>query len=215
MKKLNLEDINYQINKEFCSDTMTKLSDNNLMIEYKKQKSVLRKIKKLENILDKYYDNKIINHSIINDYIFELIPPGTKAVIRGFKFNLIVKDLLENYIKKKYSDKLNINFEKSVNIENINEIPDWYITEKNTGKFLIGMNQLDLWSGGHQINRAYKYLHYSNCSNIKIVCVVANFVKIKSNKNKVYDIFNTGFQNKTLCYIKSLPIIIDDFFVSN
>lgn len=81
MKKLNLEDINYQINKEFCSDTMTKLSDNNLMIEYKKQKSVLRKIKQSENILDKYCDNKIINETFDYKNPFKFLLEKKKKII--------------------------------------------------------------------------------------------------------------------------------------
>ena len=48
------------------------------------------------------------------------------------------------------------------------EIPDWYISKKvapnsdttqnteNKPKILIGMNQLDLWSGGHQTKSWFK-----------------------------------------------------------
>ena len=54
-------------------------------------KSVKNKIDTLTKILQKYYagDEKI--QSIINDYLLELIPAGTKGVIRGIKFNNIVR----------------------------------------------------------------------------------------------------------------------------
>jgi hypothetical protein len=42
------------------------------------------------------------------------------------------------------------------------EIPDWYILEKSTGKVIIGMNQLDLWSGGQQINRGFRAVRILN-----------------------------------------------------
>ena len=35
---------------------------------------------------------------IIDDYLLELIPPGTKGVIRGNKFNKIVKETIDKFI---------------------------------------------------------------------------------------------------------------------
>lgn len=65
------------------------------------------------------------------------------------------------------------------------------------------MNQLDLWRGGAQINRGYKYIvnNKYNSRDIKMICVICNDVDIKS-KNKIYEIFNIGFRDKTLTYIK-------------
>ena len=52
---------------------------------------------------------------------------------------------------------------------------------------MIGMNQLDLWSGGHQTNRASKYiLERQNSSNSILLCVICNHIEIKTRKNKAF-----------------------------
>jgi hypothetical protein len=84
-----------------------------------------------------------------------LIPAGTKGVIRGNKFNNIVK----NYIITINLDikRFDICFEKKHNNFITTEIPDWYIYDKSINRIIIGMNQLDLWGGGQQLNRGSKY----------------------------------------------------------
>jgi hypothetical protein len=209
---MNITDINSRINKEICNKTILEISDTYLMDEYKECKSTKNKIKKLEDILIKYnITNNIIN-LIINEFLLELIPPGTKGVIRGNKFNNIVK----NYILKINLDinKFEICFEKQSILSKTNEIPDWYILEKINNKLLIGMNQLDLWNGGQQLNRGYKYLinNINNNENTKLICVICNKIKITNNKNKIYKLFNTGFENNTLCYLNNLENIIKKYF---
>lgn len=100
-------------------------------------KSVIKEIKLLENILLKYVDNSII-YDIIDEYIYNIIPAGTKGVIRGNKFNYIVK----NYIKKIQLDieRFDIFFEKKCNLYLTTEIPDWYILDKTSNRIIIGMN---------------------------------------------------------------------------
>lgn len=53
------------------------------------------------------------------------------------------------------------------------------------------MNQLDLTLDEHQINRGYKYLidNKHNNKNSKLLCVIFNELKFKSNKNKAYKLF--------------------------
>lgn len=84
-----------------------------------------------------------------------MIPAGTKGVVRGNKFNNIVKE----YIIKIGLDneKFDICFEKKHDNFITTEILDWYIYEKTTNRIIIGMNQLDLWGGGQQLNRGSKY----------------------------------------------------------
>lgn len=41
-------------------------------------------------------------------------------------------------------------------------------------------------------------------SNIKI--------KFSNNKNKAYKLFEIGYSNDTLCYIKNIKTIIDKYF---
>ena len=83
------------------------------------------------------------------------------------------------------------------------EIPDWYILEKSTNKIIIGMNQLDLWGGGQQLNRGSKYIENNkhNSKDSKLLCVVCNEIQFKS-KNKAYALFEIGFEKDTLCYLK-------------
>ena len=90
-----IEEINSRIKKEICYKTLEKLTDINLLSEYKKCESVKNKIKILENIILKYINDEYKN-KIIEDYLLELIPPGTKGVIRGNLFNKIVKQYIIN-----------------------------------------------------------------------------------------------------------------------
>jgi hypothetical protein len=208
-----MELINKRIDKEVCFDTINKLKDEYLVDEYKECKSVKKEIKKLESILEKYDIETNKKELILNDYILELIPAGTKGVIRGNKFNDIVKETINNLNLDK--ERFDICFEKQCETCITSEIPDWYIYEKSTGKVIIGMNQLDLWGGGQQINRGYKYLmeNKHNTEKSKLLCVICNYIQLKGNKSKVYKIFETGYEKDTLCYIKNIGSIIDQYFV--
>lgn len=213
LKKQHISDINEindRIINEICYNTINELSDNKLINEYKKCKSVIKEIKLLENILLKYVDNSII-YDIIDEYIYNIIPAGTKGVIRGNNFNYIVK----NYIKKIQLDieRFDIFFEKKCNLYLTTEIPDWYILDKTSNRIIIGMNQLDIWSGGQQLNRGYKYIddNKHNTNNSKLLCVICNKIQFK-NKNKAYKLFEIGFRNNTLCYLNNLENIIKSYF---
>lgn len=140
------------------------------------------------------------------------MPPGTKGVMRGNKFNNIVRNTIEKFNLDE--NRFEINFEKQYDSNIMDEIPDWYIYDKTSKKIIIGMNQLDLWGGGQQINRGYKYIinNNANTHECKILCVVCNKIVIASNKNKVCKLFETGFINNTLCYINGLKKIIWNYF---
>ena len=209
---INLKYINDRINKEICYDTINKLTDNYLLNEYKECKSVQNQINKLATILDKHNIDNNKKNSVINDYLLELIPAGTKGVIRGNKFNSIVKEHINNL--KLDKTRFEICFEKKCNICITDEIPDAYILEKSTNKVIIIMNQLDLWNGGQQLNRGSKYLINSkyNTNNTKLLCVVCNKIIFNSTQNKAYKLFHIGYLNNTLCYIKNIESIINNFF---
>jgi hypothetical protein len=209
---INLEYINNRINKEVCDETINKLKDINLLNEYKECKSVKNEIKKLDSILQKYNIESEKKQSILNDYLLELIPAGTKGVIKGNKFNSIVKNAITNL--KLDSERFEICFEKQCELNITNEIPDWYILEKSTGKVIIGMNQLDFWKGGHQVNRGSKYLFdtTSNTEKNKLLCVICNRIKFDNNKTKIYKFFEIGYKNNTLCHIKNIETIIKKYF---
>jgi hypothetical protein len=190
---------------------LEELSDTKLLPQYKESISVKNEINKLSQVLDKYTDQDT-KQKIIDDYLLQLIPPGTKGVIRGNKFNHIVKQFITNL--QLDSNKFEICFEKKCLNHFTSEIPDWYILEILTNKIIIGMNQLDLTSGGHQINRGYKYLidNKHNNENSKLLCVICNEIQFKNNKNKAYKLFEVGFENNTLCYLNNLKNIITLFF---
>jgi hypothetical protein len=208
---LSMKDINTIIKQEICYKTLEELTDAKLMCEYKDCNSVKNEIKKFSDILGKYIDEET-KQKIIQDYLLQLIPAGTKGVIRGNKFNNIVKQFITKLLLD--TARVEICFEKKCEGHFTTEIPDWYILEKSTNKIIIGMNQLDLTSGGHQINRGYKYLidNKHNNKNSKLLCVICNEIQFKSNKNKAYKLFKIGFENNTLCYLNNLQNIITLYF---
>lgn len=181
------------------------------MCEYKDCKSFKNNIKILSEVLKKYIDEEIIQ-KILEEYLLHLIPAGTKGVIRGNKFNKIVKQYITKLELDK--DRFEIYFEKKCEEYYTSEIPDWYILEKSTNKIIIGMNQLDLWGGGQQLNRGSKYIENNkhNNENSKLLCVVCNEIQFKSKENKAYKLFQTGFKNNTLCYLNNLENIINLYF---
>jgi len=210
---MNIIDINTRIKSEVCFNTIKILSDKNLLEEYKLCQSLKNKINSLSSILQKYVNDDICQ-KIINQYLPELIPAGTKGVVRGLKFNKIVKNFINSIGLDQ--NRFKICFEEKHKDYDTDEIPDWYILDNTTNRIIIGMNQLDLWNGGQQLNRGAKYLlnNKLNTENSKFLCVVLNDVNIKT-KNKIYKIFCCGFSNDTLCYISNLKNIIYKFFNLN
>jgi len=206
-----MEQINARIKQEICYDTLHELSDEKLLCDYKNCHSVQNEIKKLADILEKYTDEET-KQKIIDEYLLQLIPAGTKGVIRGNKFNNIIKKFITNLAFD--TSRFEICFEKKCESHFTTEIPDWYILEKSTNKIIIGMNQLDLWGGGQQLNRGSKYIENNkhNSENSKLLCVVCNEIQFKSIKNKAYKLFEMGFTNNTLCYLNNLQNIITSYF---
>jgi hypothetical protein len=206
-----MEDINARIKQEVCYKTLEELTDAKLMCEYKNCKSFKNAIKKLSDVLEKYIEEET-RQKIIQEYLLELIPAGTKGVIRGNKFNEIVKESITKLALD--TDRFEICFEKECSSHITTEIPDWYILEKSTNKIIIGMNQLDLWGGGQQQNRGSKYIEDNkhNNENSKLLCVVCNEIQFKRKTNKTYKLFEIGFKNNTLCYLNNLQNIITSYF---
>ena len=202
--------INERILQEECLDTANALMDNSLMEEYKGCKSVKTKIQKFRGLFRRRELPDATIDTLINELMLELIPAGTKGVIKGNKFNrLIQSKILEFGLD---SNDFEIRFEQQCPVQKVSEIPDWYILQKSTKKYIIGMNQIDLWGGGAQINRGAKYMNQKTDSQTKLVCVVCKHIQFKSTKNKAYHIFDVGFANNTICYIKGIRRIVDEFF---
>lgn len=207
--------INRRIEKEFCYETVMELTDEKLLDTYlKKSDAVKKSISRLDNVLSKYV-NEEVKDKILQEYILGLIPPGAKGNARGNRFNKIIKEKINSFNLDK--EKFEVYFEKECEKNMTHERPDWYITQISTGRTIIGMNQLDLWGGGHQSNRGSKYLfnNQNNGENSKLLCVVCNKTQIKSSKNKIFKLFKVGFENNTLCYINNIQNIIYTYFNLN
>lgn len=213
-KSLTIDQVNEKINKELCMKTIDDLKDKNLVGEYLKTKSVQTRIETLEQILINSTDDEALRQKIIDNYIIELIPPGAKGIIRGMRFNIIIQDTI-NAMKldpERFTVVYNTMHVKHVTTET----PNWYIYEKATEKILIGMNQMDIWTGGFQHGRGIQYIKKIKPSEtVKYVCVICTKKEFKSKNNKTFDLFETGFLNGTLTYLGGLNSIIFDFFKIN
>jgi len=212
-KKLivELSDINRRIEREFCDETSMALTDERLLDKYKKCPSVIKTISQLNDVLSKYVDDAD-KFKILNECVLQLIPTSVKAVIRGNKFNEIIKKRINSFHLDK--QKFDVFFEKRCDRYLTKEIPDWYILEKSTGKTIVGMNQVDLWGGGPQQKRGSRYVinNPHNTENRKLLCVVSNKIELKSIKSGTFNLFKVGFENSTLCYINNLQNIIYSYF---
>ena len=209
-EKLKL--INDRIGEEICQKTLKSLEDTELLQTYKECSSVKKSINKLKKVLKKHKVSEKQQEDIIDDYIINLVPAGTKGVIRGNKFNHIVKDII---LGMKLDEKVfDIQFEKKHQDYDTSEIPDWYIYDKKNDKIIIGMNQLDLWTGGQQSNRGAKYLldNPMNTEKSKLLSVVCKKIVLKNEKRKAFKFFESGFSKDILCYPKGLPKIIKSYF---
>jgi hypothetical protein len=206
-----LDEINKIVNEQVCQDTIEKLSDEHLFNQYKESKSVEILSDKLTRKLEVYI-NGVNLSSAVSEILVDLIPPGTKGVIRGKAFNKIVVTHIKNLDLD--PEKYEIAFEKVCDSCRTTEIPDFHILEKETTRLIIGMNQIDLWSGGQQINRGSKYLvnNKHNTEKSKLLCVISKKIDLKSNKNKAYELFDIGFKNDTLCYVNNISIVCKKFF---
>jgi hypothetical protein len=207
-----IDTINKRIDDEICYETILSLTDEKLLEKYKEAKSVKKNVVILKEVLEKNGISNDIQEKIVEDFIIKLIPAGTKGVTRGNQFNEIIKTHLISFDLPK--ERFEIKFEKNHELYITDEKPDWYIYDKEKKKILIGMNQLDLWGGGQQFNRGSKYLidNKHNTNKSKLLCVVCNKTNIKNIKNKTYKLFDIGFRNNTLCYIKGLEKIINNYF---
>ena len=215
LQNILLQNLNQRISSEFCAETVHKLTDVSLLTEYQQCKSVKNSVAKLSCILEKHVEiSAETRDAILKEYLVEMIPPGTKGSIRGNKFNKMVKEKILGLSLP--ADIYEVAFERNCENAPTSEIPDWYITDKIQNKTLIGMNQLDLWGGGAQMNRAGKYIlkdPFEGQSNVKLVCVVCNYIQLKSEKNKTFQIFEKGFERNTICYLNNLERIVREFFL--
>ena len=211
---MDIHTINKRIVKEYCKKTYNKLTRIELQTECMKHQSFKQKTETTRKKLSQYFTNtEQINNYLNDDEIIQShISSSLLSEVRGKKYDKIIEKKIKSFNLS--PERYIIRFEhKPPNIE-ISERPDWYIYDKKTKKTIIGMNQMDFWTGGHQTNRGDKYLidnKYNN-KNTKLLCVVCNKTQVKKQTSKAYKYFNVGFTNDTLCYIKNIYNIIDTYF---
>jgi hypothetical protein len=210
---MNVYRINKIIQRQLCPDTIRKIDLS--VTQCEKSKSVQKKKNDWRTSLcdEGFAPDKVDKYINNPKNIERFISPGAKGNVRGHTFNKIVKENL-TMNKVLSTNRFEVSFEKHhpLGLKN-SERPDWCIYDKRTKKLMIGMNQLDIWGGGQQINRGKKYIfNNDNDVNKKVVCVVCNDVCLKTDKNELYKLFENGFKNKTLCYILGLDEIIEEFF---
>lgn len=114
--------INNRIHEEICYKTIDFLTDTNLLEKYKKCPSVNVRVEKLKDILGSENIPKDTQNRIINKYILEIIPAGTKGIIRGNEFNKIIKNHILSF---KLSLDFQIKFEQDHEKFKTTEKPDW------------------------------------------------------------------------------------------
>lgn len=199
------------INSQYSQDVVDALSDKHLMILYINQKSVKNRIAKFRQM------NIPEDILTCDEFLKMVIPSGVKGVVRGLRFNKIVKNIIiSNFIL----DNFEIGFELKFNNVSVGDLPDFYVYDKNSDKVIIGYNQVDLFGGGAQSNRADKYIMNNHnivitkLENIKvkILCVICNHPGNINANTKKYSTFKYGFDNKILCFTNALKDTILDFF---
>jgi len=221
--KENSNELNYLnmiINNQYSEEIYDQLTDVSLHELYMNSNSTIEKQKKVTLYIEELFNSKILSNEefelnkikTIKKITNMMIEPGTKGAIRGNKFNKIVKDKILS-LKDKYSKIIDVTFETLIKNEDSKERPDFVIFNKINNKFIIGMNQVDLWNGGQQINRASNYLDNSkNNENKKFLCVIANKYECKNIKSKSFKLMKFGFENDRICYVNNIEKIMLKFF---
>lgn len=192
---MRLTRLNNRIKRELCKETLhyVEMSFDKCL----SSKSFLARKNKLLGILHKYNLEKDTSTKISHELIHELIPAGTKGMIKWKIFNNFVIE----YVKREFPQH-NIELHDSC----------WILKDQTLQKTIIGHNHLDLWSGGLQKRKAKEMLERSmNQDMVKHIYVICNGKEFK-NINESFKIIESGFETESVCYITGIKRIINDFF---
>ncbi|NDE16916.1 hypothetical protein EBZ80_18505 [bacterium] len=225
MSLMPMAEIRQRIDAQYCEETERRLSDECLADVWGGKEAVRRKRESYRRLHDDHErrvsSGFMSKEMSLNRFLDEMVkmntPPGLKGAVRGSTFNQIVKEAIRDVMLPE--DRFEVQFEarphRGAAAGKMNEIPDWYIRDRETERTMIGYNQVDLWGGGQQRNRGDKYL-LQPCdpdhSTTRVVCVIARRPEAIDENSYVYKIFANGFQQDRLCYIKDLKRIILSFF---
>ena len=197
---MDIEELNACILEQYDRHIDAKFKDYVLMPLFMKSESVVTACKVVECAIDEIVDNKRDKRMFMRKIIPMVIPAGVKGNIRGAIFNKCIASILQRFTKG--MSRVSIAFE--VPVPGLSEIADFVI--KTNKKTIVGYNQLDMWKGGAQINRAAKYildeaLHQRlNKKNIYVVCVVSRKLELKSTNSKIMNIVTVGLKKDRLMW---------------
>jgi hypothetical protein len=186
---------------------LPELDDDALIADYHSCKSVKTRLLKIKTVLLEYGMTHTASTQIARKLLE--VPPGTKSHVRGSKFN----DIIANEVKRKAGG---LDFQREKKHSFFHEIPDWIVTKGR--KTLVGYNQVSLFGGGHQLNRASKYIlddtFHAKLSknNIKMVCIVRDVPHV--GKGKSFHILSTGIVKKRLYCIGGIGALLNEYFCS-
>jgi len=186
--------------------------------KYKATKAFFAIKTKVDDILKSARVSKVTRTKLLTKLLPLLISPAVKSKVKGDVFNAVIMKELSKYMRmlKMSRTRYNLLFESV--LQYVPEKPDWYIHDKLKNSYLIGFNQIDLWSGGHQLNRGSKYI-LDEClhrrllrKRIKLVCVVEGpFPCNMTKSSKRYKIITTGINKARLCHSSGLRDVLADF----
>lgn len=183
------------------------IDDEVLYSLYKETQSVKQRSNDIKMILMSHGISFLKSSIIVKQLFPYIVPAGVKSKIKGDVFNRLVKDKLEYITKRSPIHRLQVYFETPC-VE-CQEIPDWYIEDTTRKRLYIGYNQIDMWSGGHQVNRCGKYVMDDTLhrrlgrKGIRMICVVAKDIPLHAH-TKVACMLRKGVSTKRLCHISDL-----------
>jgi hypothetical protein len=203
---MTLSQLNESIEEQYDKYFASILKDIHLDERFKNAKSTQANTKFIGGICEDLKLDQRQSRYLHRVLERRLLSSGMKASVRGNKMNEYVKKVLMKLVA--VAGKGRLYFErKHPLVPEIHEIPDW--TLEVDGHIYIGFNQLDLWNGGAQVNRASKYimdddLHRRlNKRNVYIICLVARKIQFKAY-NKVAKIIEHGIKRQRLFWLKGL-----------
>lgn len=202
-----LTEIHQWIEEGYDPKLCKALSDDGLMSKFMATEAAKRDRRVVMELLAKFNDHEECA-SRITEYFMRA---GIKGVVRGAEFNKYIAKVLQNIVDELPGLELKV----EADTEGLAERPDWVIQSFDGHRVLAGYNQIDLWSGGEQINRGDKYVT-SGLSNLppglKVISVVCDFCKITKETNKKFKLFDAGIKNKTIVYPRHLNPYIHEYF---
>jgi hypothetical protein len=205
---INIKKINAEIMQQYDRHTEDKFTDLQLMPSYMSSASMKNGVlKKLEEVKEELELDSRQERMFMKKMLPIVIPPGVKANIRGQVFNKYIKNILCSLVREVKGRGVKLEFEKKVG--EMSEIADWVMTVDG-GARIIGYNQLDIWKGGAQINRAAKYILDEGLhrrlqkKNVYIVCVVARKLVLKGGDSKLARIIDVGLRRNILMWPRGL-----------